>query len=103
MPLPETTASSRMVHARFVKGRHLVIPLTRIDGTFVDVERSGIRDVQPLGEGCVIYMAGGPPVRVLQSVPWVVALWKLDNGRSTGIDDGARGDLRGQARSLRMS
>jgi hypothetical protein len=84
-----------MLYARFAKGRLLVIPLIRIDGTFVDVERSGIRDIQPLGEGCVIYMASGPPVGVLQSMPWVMTLWKLDNNRSTTIEDRARRELEG--------
>ena len=66
----------------------MVIPLTQIDGTLVDVERIGIQNIEPLGDGCVIYMAGGPPVRVLQSMAWVMALWKSDNDRSPVIENG---------------
>ncbi|WP_454887324.1 hypothetical protein [Sphingomonas oryzagri] len=54
----------------------MMIPLTCMDGTPVDIDAATIRDVQPLGDGCVIYLKEDPPVRVMQSVPWVVALWK---------------------------
>ena len=66
----------------------MVIPLTQLDGTLVDVERIAIHDVQPLGDGCVIYMTGGPPVRVMQSMAWVMALWKSDGSRSTTSETG---------------
>lgn len=53
-----------------------MIHLTRSDGTPIDLEIAEIRDVQPVGDGSVVYSKYGAPVRVMQSVSWIVALWK---------------------------
>ena len=53
-----------------------MIHLTRTDGTPIDVSRDEIVSVEPIGEVGVIHLKEGPPIRVLQSASWVVALWK---------------------------
>ncbi len=65
-----------------------MIHLVLFGGTPADVEKASIRDVQPLGDGCVIYLRDGPPLRAMQSMDCIMALWKSDkkpsfcNGRS---------------------
>ncbi len=53
-----------------------MIQLTAPDGTPVDIDRGCIREVHPLGDGAIVFLKTQPPVRVIQSVGWIVALWK---------------------------
>ena len=53
-----------------------MIRLTTPDGTMIEMAKVDIREVQPLGDGAIVYQKAAPPVRVLQSASWIVALWK---------------------------
>ncbi len=55
-----------------------MIHLTLLDRTPADVAKASIRDVQPLGNGCIVHLTDGPPLRVIQSMGLVMALWKGD-------------------------
>jgi hypothetical protein len=50
--------------------------LTRPGGDPVDIEKADIREVRPLGDGAILFVEAGPPVRVMQSASWIIALWK---------------------------
>ncbi len=53
-----------------------MIHLTAIDSTPVDISKAEIREVEPLGDGAIIFQNAGPPIRVIQGMPWIMALWK---------------------------
>jgi len=55
-----------------------MIPLTTMEGRLVDVRTSEIKEVLPLGDGAVVYLIGGAPIRVIQSANWIVGLWGRD-------------------------
>ncbi len=53
-----------------------MIHVTAPDTTPIDVAKADIRDVQTLGDGAIVFMKAGPPVRTIQSANWIIALWK---------------------------
>lgn len=53
-----------------------MIHLTSPDGTPIDIQRANIREVQPLGDGAIVFLNSGPPARVQQSASWIIAMWK---------------------------
>lgn len=57
-----------------------MIHLTTLDRGPIDMPKANIREVQALGDGAIVYQKAGPPVRVLQSASWIIALWKQGRG-----------------------
>jgi len=53
-----------------------VLYLTGPDGTPLDIQKDNVREVQPLGDGAIVFLNSGPPARVLQSASWIMAMWK---------------------------
>lgn len=61
-------------------GSDVMIQLTTFDRIPIDMPKANIREVQSLGDGAIVYQKAGPPIRVVQSVSWIVARWKQSRG-----------------------
>lgn len=60
-----------------------MIPLTTTEGRLVDVRKAEIKEVLPLGDGAVVYLTGGAPIRVMQSANWIIGLWDREGQASS--------------------
>jgi hypothetical protein len=70
-----------------------MIHLTSIEGVPIDLEPEEIKEVRTLGDGAIVFLNDGPPVRALQGMPWITALWKA------GVSHEPLRQARGSSRS----